>query len=89
LFEQLLRMSLRFFTHTMVGDLMNRLNNDVIEAQNAISNTIVSIITNLIQTLTLLADIFTPEWRLTFVNVVIMPLFILTAPAGQPLAGYC
>ena len=49
MFAHLQRMSLRFFTNTKVGELMSRLNNDVVGAQNAISNTIVGIITNLIQ----------------------------------------
>src|SRR4030065_224021 len=43
------RMSLGFFTHTKVGELMSRLNNDVVGAQNAISNTLVGILTNIIQ----------------------------------------
>src|SRR6266508_4548162 len=38
LFARLQRMSLRFFTNTKVGELMSRLNNDVVGAQNAISN---------------------------------------------------
>ncbi len=45
LYAALQRMSLRFFTNTKVGELMSRLNNDVVGAQNAISNTIVGIIT--------------------------------------------
>ncbi len=49
LFARLQRMSLRFFTNTTLGELMSRLNNDVVGAQNAISNTIVGILTNLIQ----------------------------------------
>ena len=49
LYARLQRMSLRFFTNTRVGELMSRLNNDVVGAQNAISNTIVGIITNIIQ----------------------------------------
>ena len=49
LFASLQRMSLRFFTNTKVGELMSRLNNDVIGAQNAISNTIVGMVTNVIQ----------------------------------------
>src|SRR5262245_34067944 len=43
LFAHLQEMSLRFFTNTKVGELMSRLNNDVVGAQNAISNTIVNI----------------------------------------------
>jgi ATP-binding cassette subfamily B protein len=43
LYEHLQRMSLRFFTETRTGELMSRLNNDVIGAQRAISNTLVTI----------------------------------------------
>jgi ATP-binding cassette subfamily B protein len=79
LFSRLQRMSLRFFTNTKTGELMSRLNNDVVGAQNAISNTIVSIVTNLIETIALLAVMLTLEWRLTVVSVLILPLFILVA----------
>jgi ATP-binding cassette subfamily B protein len=79
LFARLQRMSLRFFTNTKVGEMMSRLNNDVIGAQNAISNTIVGIITNLVQTVAVLTVMLTLEWRLTLISVAIMPLFILAA----------
>jgi ATP-binding cassette subfamily B protein len=79
LFAHLQRMSLRFFTNTKVGELMSRLNNDVVGAQNAISNTIVNIITNIIQAAVVLSVMFTLEWRLTLISVIILPLFILTA----------
>jgi ATP-binding cassette subfamily B protein len=79
LFARLQRMSLRFFTNTKVGELMSRLNNDVVGAQNAISNTIVSIVTNLIEAVALLIVMFSLEWRLTLVSVLILPLFILVA----------
>jgi len=79
LFSRLQRMSLRFFTNTKVGELMSRLNNDVVGAQNAISNTIVNIITNIIETIALLAVMLTLEWRLTIVSVLILPLFIIAA----------
>jgi ATP-binding cassette, subfamily B, bacterial len=79
LYQRLQRMSLRFFTHTKVGELMSRLNNDVVGAQNAISNTIVNIITNIIQAAAVLIVMFTLEWRLTLVSIIILPLFILAA----------
>jgi len=79
LYEHLERMSLRFFTHTKVGELMSRLNNDVIGAQNAISNTIISILTNIVQAVAVLAVMFTLEWRLTLISIVILPLFLLAA----------
>ncbi len=79
LFARLQRMSLRFFTNTKAGELMSRLNNDVVGAQNAISNTIVNIVTNLIEAIALLAVMLTLEWRLTIVSVLILPLFIIAA----------
>ncbi len=79
LYSRLQRMSLRFFTNTKVGELMSRLNNDVVGAQNAISNTIVSLITNLVQAAALLAVMLTLEWRLTLISIAILPLFILAA----------
>jgi ATP-binding cassette, subfamily B, bacterial len=79
LFAHLQRMSLRFFTNTKVGELMSRLNNDVVGAQNAISNTIVGIITNLIQAVAVLAVLLTLEWRLTLISIVVLPLLLLAA----------
>ena len=79
LYASLQRMSLRFFTNTKVGELMSRLNNDVIGAQNAISSTIVGIITALIQAVAVLSVMLSLEWRLTLISVVIMPLFMLAA----------
>ncbi|MFL5803931.1 MAG: ABC transporter ATP-binding protein, partial [Roseiflexaceae bacterium] len=79
LFAHLQDMSLRFFTNTKIGELMSRLNNDVVGAQNAISNTIVSIVTDIIQASTVLAVMLGLEWRLTLISVAILPLFIFTA----------
>ncbi len=79
LYSRLQRMSLHFFTNTKLGELMSRLNNDVVGAQNAISNTIVSIITNIIQAAAVLLVMLTLEWRLTLISIIILPLFILAA----------
>jgi ATP-binding cassette subfamily B protein len=88
LFAHLQRMSLRFFTQTKVGELMSRLNNDVVGAQNAISNTIVSMVTNVIQAAAVLVVMLTLEWRLTLISVAILPLFILAArKMGERLRG--
>jgi len=79
LFARLQRMSFSFFTNTKIGELMSRLNNDVVGAQNAISNTIVSIITNIIQAGAVLVVMLGLEWRLTLISVMILPLFIFAA----------
>jgi ATP-binding cassette subfamily B protein len=86
LYARLQRMSLHFFTNTKLGELMSRLNNDVVGAQNAISNTIVNIITNIVQAIAVLAVMLSLEWRLTLISIIILPLFILVARhMGQQL----
>ncbi len=76
LYGHLQKMSLRFYTHTRSGELISRLNNDVMGAQNAISYTITGFATNLIQCAAVLAVMASLEWRLTAVSVVILPLLI-------------
>lgn len=77
LYASLQRMSLRFFINTKVGELMSRLNNDVVGAQDAISSTVVDIVTQVIQAAAVLVIMVTLEWRLTLISVAILPLFIL------------
>jgi ATP-binding cassette subfamily B protein len=79
LFSHLQHMSLSFYTHTRVGELISRFNNDVVGAQSAISNTFVSILTSLIQAAALLVVMFTLEWHLTLISILILPFFLLLA----------
>jgi ATP-binding cassette subfamily B protein len=79
LFSHLQRMSLSFFTHTKTGELMSRLNNDVVGAQNAISTTFINIITSLIQAILLLSVMLILEWRLTLISIAVLPLFLIAA----------
>ncbi|MBK6709435.1 MAG: ABC transporter ATP-binding protein [Chloroflexi bacterium] len=79
LYEHMQRMSLRFFTQTRTGELMSRLNNDVVGAQQAISNTLVTIISNIVSLVATLAIMLALEWRLTLLALAILPLFVLPA----------
>ena len=79
LYSHLQKMSLRFFTNTKTGELMSRMNNDVVGAQNAISNTIVNIATNIFTVFATLAIMLTMEWRLTILGVLVLPFFIVVA----------
>lgn len=79
LYHHLQLMSLRFFTNTKTGELMSRLNNDVVGAQNAISNTIVDIITNIITVIATMTIMLALEWRLTILGVLVLPFFIIIA----------
>jgi ATP-binding cassette, subfamily B, bacterial len=79
LFRHMQRMSIRFFTNTKTGELMSRMNNDVVGAQRAISGTIVDIITNVVTVIATLAIMLALEWRLTILGVLVLPFFILIA----------
>ena len=79
LYGHMQRMSLRFFTQTRTGELMSRLNNDVVGAQRAISDTTVTIVSNIVTLIATLAIMLTLEWRLTLLGVAILPLFVLPA----------
>ena len=79
LFDHLHRMSLRFFTHTKTGELLSRLNNDVIGAQRAVSGTIVDVFTNSFTLVSALVIMLRLEWRLTLLAIVVLPLFLIPA----------
>ena len=79
LYGHMQHMSLRFFTQSRTGELMSRLNNDVVGAQRAISDTIVTIISNIVSLVGTLLILFTLEWRLTLLGLAILPVFVLPA----------
>ncbi len=78
-FDHLQRQSLRFFTNSKTGELMARVNNDVVGAQNAITNTLVSVLSNGLALVGTLSIMLALEWRLTLLGIAILPLFIFPA----------
>ena len=88
LYIHLQKMSLRFFTHTQVGELMSRLNNDVVGAQRAITGTVVTLVSNSISLVATFIIMLSLEWRLTLIGVAILPLFVIPARrVGRVLRG--
>ena len=79
LYAHLQRMGLRFYTHTQVGEMMSRLNNDVVGAQRAVTGTLVTLLSNTFSIVTTLIVMVSLEWRLTLLGVAILPLFVLPA----------
>ena len=79
LYAHLQAMSLRFFTATRTGELISRLNNDVVGAQQAITGTFVSIVSNVVSVGVILVVMVRTEWRLTLLAVAALPLFIFPA----------
>ena len=79
LFDKVQRMPVAFFTRTQTGALISRLNNDVIGAQDAVTGTLGSIVSNVIVLATTLTTMLILEWRLTLLALVVLPLFVLPA----------
>ena len=78
-FEHIQRMPLAFFTRTQTGALISRLNNDVIGAQQAFSDTLSSVVSNLISVILVLIVMFFLSWKITIVSLIILPVFVLPA----------
>ena len=88
LYTHLQGMSLRFFTETKTGELVSRLDNDVVGAQTAITGTFVTIVSNVVSVVAILVVMFQAEWRLTLLAVAALPMFIYPARrVGQMLRG--
>ena len=79
LFDHVQRMPIAFFTRTQTGALISRLNNDVIGAQRAVTQTLGSVVSNFIVLGTTLTAMAVLEWRLTLLSLVLLPVFLLPA----------
>ena len=79
LFAKVQRMPIAFFTRTQTGALISRLNNDVVGAQNAVTSTLGSVVSNVVVLVTTLTAMIALEWRLTLLALVVLPLFVVPA----------
>ena len=79
LFAKVQRMPIAFFTRTQTGALDSRLNNDVVGAQNAVTSTLGSVVSNVVVLVTTLPAMIALEWRLTLLALVVLPLFVIPA----------
>jgi ABC-type multidrug transport system fused ATPase/permease subunit len=78
-FDHIQRMPIAFFTRTRTGALVSRLNNDVIGAQRAFSDTLSGVVGNtvtLVLTLVVMVEI---SWQITLLALLMLPVFVLPA----------
>jgi ATP-binding cassette, subfamily B, bacterial len=78
-FEHIQKMPIAFFTRTQTGALVSRLNNDVIGAQQAFTDTLSSVVSNVISVTLVLVVMFLLSWPITLISLVILPIFVLPA----------
>ncbi|MGI8939970.1 MAG: ABC transporter ATP-binding protein [Iamia sp.] len=79
LFDHVQRMPIAFFTRTQTGALISRMNNDVIGAQRAVTQTLGSVVSNVVVLTITLGTMFLLEWRLTLLSLVLLPVFVIPA----------
>jgi ATP-binding cassette subfamily C protein len=78
-FDHVQRMPVAFFTRTRTGALVSRLNNDVIGAQQAFSDTLSGVVGNTVTLVLTLAVMLSFSWQITLLALVLLPIFVLPA----------
>ena len=77
LYDHVQRMPLAFFTRTQTGALISRMNNDVVGAQQALTGTLGTVVSNVMDVAFTLTAMAVLEWRLTLLALVVLPAFFI------------
>ena len=78
-FDHVQRMPIAFFTRTRTGALVSRLNNDVIGAQRAFSDTLSGVVGNLVMLVLTFVVMIGISWQITLIALVLLPVFVFPA----------
>ena len=78
-FDHVQRMPLAFFSRAKTGALVQRLNGDVLGAQQAFTSTLQNVVSNSLTIVFVLAAMFSMSWQLTLLSLVLLPAFIFPA----------
>ncbi len=78
-FGHVQRQPIAFFTRAQTGSLVSRLNSDVIGAQQALTSTLSSVVSSVLQLVLVMAAMFVLSWQVTLVSLVLIPVFLYPA----------
>lgn len=76
-FEHVQRQSIAFFTRTQTGALISRINSDVIGAQQAFTQTLSGVVSNVISLVLVGVTMAILSWQITLVSLCLLPLFLI------------
>ena len=79
MFSHVQQQPIAFFTRAQTGSLVSRLNTDVIGAQQAMTSTLVTIVSSTLQLILVLVTMLYFSWLVTVIALVLIPLFIIPA----------
>ena len=87
-YDHVQRMPVAFFTRTRTGALVSRLNNDVIGAQRAFSDTLSGVVSNIVTLSLTVVVMVSLSWQVTLLSLVLLPVFVVPARRmGRRLAA--
>ena len=78
-FDNVQRMPLAFFSRARTGALVQRLNGDVLGAQQAFTSTLQNVISNALTVVFVFTAMMSMSWQLTLLSLVLLPAFVLPA----------
>ncbi|HUY50554.1 MAG TPA: ABC transporter ATP-binding protein [Streptosporangiaceae bacterium] len=88
-FRHVQQQPIAFFTRAQTGSLVSRLNSDVIGAQQALTSTLSSVVSNALTLMLVLVAMFSLSWLVTVVALVLLPAFVIPARLiGRRLQRY-
>jgi ATP-binding cassette subfamily B protein len=78
-FRHVLRQPIAFFTRAQTGALVNRLNTDVIGAQQAFTSILSGLVSNVVSLALILGALVTMSWQITVLALLLLPAFLVPA----------
>ena len=86
MFSHLQELSLSFFDHNKVGKIMSRVQNDVDQLQNLVSQDIIMVTVNLITLIGIAVIMFILNWQLALLSLCTLPVLIIVMIIWQTQA---
>lgn len=74
MYSHLQKMPLAFFTNERQGDIITRMTSDIEGIQSVISDTLTSLVSNILVLITTAIALFSLNWRLALIGISIVPL---------------
>lgn len=78
-FAHVLRQPIAFFTRAQTGALVNRLNTDVIGAQQAFTSVLSGLVSNVVSLVIIIGALLSMSWQITVLALLLLPIFLVPA----------
>jgi ATP-binding cassette, subfamily B, bacterial len=78
-FRHVQQQPIAFFTRAQTGSLVSRLNSDVIGAQQALTSTLSSVVSNAVSLILVLVTMLFLSWPVTVISLALVPVFVIPA----------